>query len=426
MKKISLILILSCCFFKNPSYSQTVTTYAGSTQGYSNGNSLSAQFYSPFDVCVNALGTVYVTDQNNTIREISTTGIVNTLAGNTSAGYIDGPGNIAQFYTPNSICVDLNGTIYVADYNNNKIRKITPEGIVSTLAGSTQGYSDGIGTNAQFFLPQGVCVDLNGNVYVADGQNNMIRKITPEGLVTTLAGSTQGYLDGDGSIAKFNFPTRVCVDNLGNVYVTDSFNNKIRKISPTGFVTTLAGSTFGFNDGIGSSAQFRYPMGICVDQSLNVYLADGVNNRIRKITSNGFVSTLAGSFEGYQDGNVSSSLFFSPTGVCIDASGNIYVTDRNNYKIRKITSTLATEQNSVLLKDIKIYPNPSNGIINIDFESFPHNTQVYITDLQGKKILTQQLENLKTKLDISNYSKGIYFVNITEGNKGIVEKIIVE
>src|SRR6478672_743715 len=227
MKKITYSLL--SLLFAIPIYSQTVTTLAGSTQGYLNGSNLSAQFDSPFDLCVNAQGTIYVTDQNNTIRQISTSGTVTTLAGSTTFGYMDGPGATALFFTPNSICVDTNGMIYVADYNNNKIRKITPAGVVSTLAGSTQGYADGTGTAAQFYLPQGVCVDTNGNVYVADGQNNKIRKITPTGTVTTLAGSDFGFSDGQGTNAQFRYPMGICVDATGTVFVSDGNNNRIRK-----------------------------------------------------------------------------------------------------------------------------------------------------------------------------------------------------
>lgn len=425
MKKITLSILFNFILVF-PFYSQTVTTLAGSSQGYLNGSNLSSKFYSPFDLCINSQGTVYVTDQNNTIRKIEVSGVVSTLAGNPNSGYTDGPGNLAQFYTPNSICVDSNGIIYVADYNNNKIRKITPNGIVSTLAGSTQGYSDGIGANAQFYLPQGVCVDLNGNVYVADGQNNMIRKITPEGLVTTLAGSTQGYLDGDGLNAQFNFPTRVCLDNSGFVYVTDTFNNKIRKISPTGFVTTLAGSTFGSDDGIGSSAQFRYPMGICVDISGNVYVSDGNNNKIRKINTDGLVSTYAGNEQGYLDGDASLSQFYSPTGVCVDSNGTLYVTDRNNYKIRKITSSLNVQENQSSLKKIKIFPNPVKGILYIELDSVDTNNEICITDLLGKKILCQKAQQSRTIIDTNNFEKGVYFITVKDDNKEITKKIIVE
>ena len=207
---------------------------------------------------------------------------------------------------------------------------------VSTLAGSTVGFRDGLGTTAQFNFPSGVALDAGGNVYVADFSNNLIRKITPEGLVSSLAGSTEGFRDGSGTSAQFNSPIGVAVDAAGNVYVADSFNNRIRKITPEGLVSTLAGSTVGFRDGAGTSAQFSYPIGVEVDAAGNVYVADYGNHLIRKITPEGLVSTLAGSTVGFRDGSGTSAQFNGPTGVAVDAEGNVYVADESNHLIRRI------------------------------------------------------------------------------------------
>ena len=212
-------------------------------------------------------------------------GVVTTLAGSGTSGFADGTGSAAQFWNPNGVAVDSSGTVYVADSNNQRIRKITSAGVVTTLAGSsTAGSADGTGSAAQFYYPQGVAVDSSGIVYVA-GYSNRIRKITSAGIVTTLAGSgTQGFADGTGSAAQFNTPFSVAVDSSGTVYVGDSYNHRIRKITSAGVVTTLAGSsTAGFADGTGSAAQFYNPFGVAVDSSGTIYVGDLSNQRIRKI-----------------------------------------------------------------------------------------------------------------------------------------------
>ncbi|MBX2923721.1 MAG: IPT/TIG domain-containing protein [Chitinophagaceae bacterium] len=264
------------------------------------------------------------------------TSIVNTLAGSTE-GYADGAAATTMFDHPFGVAVDASGNVYVTDEYNYRIRKITSSGTVSTLAGSTEGYADGTGATAKFYYPTGIALDVSGNLYVADLNNDRIRKITSSGTVSTLAGSAEGYADGMGATAMFYDPWGVATDASGNVYVADINNHLIRKITPTGTVSTLAGSTAGYADGTGATAMFYYPAGVAVDASDNIYVADQGNNRIRKITPSGTVSTLAGSAWGYADGAGAAAKFNSPTSVAVDASGNIYVADHYNHRIRKIT-----------------------------------------------------------------------------------------
>jgi streptogramin lyase len=207
---------------------------------------------------------------------------------------------------------------------------------VTTLAGSSFGFADGNGISAQFTLPAGVVTDAAGNVYVADQGNHKIRKIDPLGNVTTLTGGTQGFADGNGAAAMFNNPARLTIDGNGNLYVADQGNHKIRKLDPLGNVTTIAGSVAGYGDGNGISAKFNSPSGIAIDVSGNVYVADQFNNRIRKIDPQGNVSTLSGSIQGFADGSGASAKFSFPSDLVIDANGNVYVADPNNNKIRKI------------------------------------------------------------------------------------------
>ncbi|MCP5502449.1 MAG: hypothetical protein H7A25_21305 [Leptospiraceae bacterium] len=272
--------------------------------------------------------------------ETGTAGDVTTLAGSGTAGSADGTGTAASFDFPMGIAVDTSGNIYVADFNNNKIRKISSSGEVTTLAGSgTAGSADGNGTAASFNTPQGVTVDASGNIYVADSGNYKIRKVTSSGVVTTLAGSgSSGSADGNGTAASFNTPQGVTVDASGNIYVADSGNYKIRKVTSSGVVTTLAGSgSSGSADGSGTAASFSFSQGITVDANGNVYVADSYNNKIRKITSAGVVTTLAGSGTvGSADGNGTAASFSSPFGIAVVSSGVVYVADRDNNRIRKI------------------------------------------------------------------------------------------
>jgi len=317
-----------------------VVTLAGSTFGFlDNAIGTLAQLNDPFGVAVDGAGNVYVADtDNHRIRKITPAGAVTTLAGST-AGFVDATGTAARFSFPYGVAVDGAGNVYVADTGNQRIRKVTPAGVVTTLAGNaTAGFVDATGIAARFDFPQGVAVDGVGNVYVGDTVNQRIRKITPAGVVTTLAGSTPGFVDGTGIAAQFNSPYGVAVDGAGNVYVADSSNHRIRKVTPAGVVSTLAGSTAGFVDAAGIAARFNFPFGVAVDGVGNVYVADNSNHRIRKVTPAGVVTTVAGDgTSGFVDGTGTAARFNFPVGVAVDgAGGNVYVADTNNHRIRHI------------------------------------------------------------------------------------------
>ena len=317
-----------------------VTTFAGSSQGSVDATSTNAQFWGPTDIAKDQAGNLYVIDSNNArIRKITSAGVVTTLAGSTS-GYADGVGTSAQFNVLSGIAVDASGTVYVADQGNfsayTYIRKITSAGVVTTLAGSTSGYADGTGSSARFNSPGGMAIDSSGVLYFADMSNNRIRKITSAGVVTTLAGSTAGYLDDIGAGAKFNYPVGIAVDGSGTVFVGDYLNYKIRKITSAGVVTTLAGSTSGYVDATGPSAEFGSTDALTIDASGSLYLADQSNNLIRKITSAGVVTTVAGSTSGYLDGTATAAKFSGPRGITINSAGTIYVGDSFNNRIRAI------------------------------------------------------------------------------------------
>lgn len=336
------------------------STLAGfSSIGSSDGPGNVARFYAPRGVAVDANGNIYVGDAvNQTVRKITPNGMVSTLAGTAgvfSAGVflnhpmtpadIDGAGPDAKFANPEGVAVDSTGTVYVTDKMVSVIRKITPAGVTTTWAGTPQagGSVDGTGSTARFFIPGGLAIDTAGNIYVAEWVTHLIRKITPGGVVTTLAGlaNASGSADGTGSEARFFQPRYVTVDTAGNVYVGDTVNCTVRKITPAGVVTTLAGSPTqrGSVDGVGSAARFSSPSGVAVDQSGNVYVSDEGNCTLRKITPAGVVTTIAGSagVAGSTDGTGNAARFRGLSGLAIDGAGNIYGADEGDNTIRKIT-----------------------------------------------------------------------------------------
>jgi len=271
--------------------------------------------------------------------------IVSTLAGTGDVGATDGPGLSATFSYPVGIAIGPDGSLYVADSGNNKIRKVAADGTVSTYAGtSTSGQTNGSCASATFYYPMGVAVDAAGNVYVADSWNYDIRKIDLECQVTTLAGSGKaGAADGTSTAASFNYPTGLTLDASDNVYVADQQNIKIRKVDPNGAVTTFAGTgTSGYTDGQALNAMFDVPTAIAMDAVGTLYVGD--DNYIRKI-ANGQVDTLAGrGASGLIDGMGTFAAFNSPWGITIDANGNLLVADFDNNAVRQVTPNARSQR----------------------------------------------------------------------------------
>jgi DNA-binding beta-propeller fold protein YncE len=314
----------------------TVTTAAGvaGIPGATDGTTAAARFNFPTGVAIDGTGKIYVADSTNTtIRKVAIGEGVTTLAGTPGlSGAADGTGAAARFLAPSGIAVDNANNVYVADRSNHTLRKITPDGVVTTLAGTATmgGNADGTGAAARFGLPVGMAVDGAGNVYTGESDNAIIRKITPEGVVTTLAGTAtmHGTTDAAGVAARFGSPFGLAIDGAGNLHVADGSNKSIRKITPDGVVTTLV-----------SNAGFSDPFGIAVDGAGNVYVSDDANDTIRKATTDGVVTTLAGGagLFGSTDGTGAAARFSNPGGVAVDSAGNVYVADSNNSTVRKVT-----------------------------------------------------------------------------------------
>ncbi len=317
------------------------TLAGGGEAGNTDGNAESARFSGPSSVAVNSHGIVYVADRSNSkIRKIGADGTVSTLAGSGTSGYQDGTGTDARFTNLNSIVLDADGNLFVTDQY--RIRKVTPEGVTTTFAGSgSQEHVDGTGTAASFWHMRDITIDGSGNFYVISG--NGIRKITSAGVVTTFAGlyNQQGAANGTGTNATFSQPGGIDADASGNLYVADGANYLIRKISPEGVVTTFAGSgSSGTTDGTGTAASFRQLSGIDIASDGNIYTTS-FSGLIRKVTTAGVVTTIAGS--GTEENGIGTNAkLYQPQGLDVDSQGNIYLADHNvvstdPHLIRKIS-----------------------------------------------------------------------------------------
>lgn len=348
---IVLILITSHLQAQNVKYIEKieVSTYAGNgIRGYKDGVKGAAMLASPNGISMDKFGNLFIGDSdNNAVRKVDAFGNISTIGGNGVEGYKDGFQVNSQFNWPTGVCADKNGNIYVADYWNHCIRKITSYGVVTTYAGvpGKNGYKDGNLKTALFYCPISVFIDYTDNLYVLDSRNNCIRKILNDGEVITYAGSpTSGFKDGYGKEARFSGPVGMCLDRYGNLYVVDSDNKAIRRVLADGKVETILDAYFtGYKDSTeGKKLQFFHGSssggGICSGPLDVFYIADGGSNCIFKVdVDKKVISVIAGSGKiGYQDGEAKNAKFNRPVEICMDLSNNLYVADFQNHVVRKI------------------------------------------------------------------------------------------
>jgi len=330
-----------------------VATVAGTgAAGWAdNVNGLNAILLGPVGLIADPTGNLYFTDGGSSrVRMITPAGAVTTVGGGGGSGEVNGVTGTSRYNSPQAVTIGPSNMLYVADTQNSKIRTIDRSTTVTApFVGGVQGDAEGTGTSALFNTPRGVVYDpIRNKIIVADSQSHRIRQVTLAGVMTTLAGqqATGGLINGTGTGARFNYPQGLAIDNSGTIYIADTLNHMIRKMDQSGTVTTLAGGgtgsvgVNGYLDATGSAARFNSPMAVTVDSSGNVFVADSANNRIRKITAAGVVTTVAGNgTAGYQDGyGKADTMFSAPRGVAIGSDGRLYVTDTNNNRIRVISN----------------------------------------------------------------------------------------
>ncbi len=389
------------------SKAQVLTTLAGSgTAALTNGTGTVAAFNKPTGICSDGTGNFYVTDFNNS-----------TVRKVTSTGVVttvlSNSGTPVFINQPTGICIDASGNLYVTEYVSCKIDKIAPSGVVSTLAGSgTYGLVDGTGAGAQFAYPNGICNDGSGNFYVSEYGNGTVRKVTPAGVVTTV-------LTNSGTPVSMPTAGGLCVDPSGNIYVTISQGTKLMKITPAGIVTVFAGSNtpMGSVDGTGTAACFNLPKAVCIDPSGNLYVSEFGGNKIRKVTPATVVTTLSGTGNG---GSYNST---QPTGICLYGN-DIYIADNYAHLIRKLSLPVSTGIEDINESKLaNIYPNPSNGLFMIDLKSA---AQIIVTNTLGQTILTETMNPGKHQIDLQKQANGVYFVKVVQGKQQQIIKLIKE
>jgi len=432
---------------------QVITTVAGTGYGYSGngGPATDAKLGDPFDVAVDAAGNLYIADAgNNVIRKVNTDGIITTIAGIDTAGYSGdgGPAIAAKISNPWGVTVDVAGNLYIADHQNNCIRKVDTSGIITTVAGNgTAGYSGNgfAATNAKLYFPTGVAVDRSGNLFIADNFNNVIRKVSPAtgGTITTIAGNDTAGFSGDlgpAVSASLSYPERIALDTAGNLFISDDYNHRIRKVSVAGIITTVAGSgVFAYSgDSAAATAAGVAPTGISVNSAGNLFIADASNNRIRKVSAAGIITTVAGdggTGSSGDGGPATAATFDGCVSVKVDGSGNLFIVDQMSNRIRKVSpGGLGVNPLTTIHNNTTLLPNPNNGAFTLNAmwnSKTGENISIEVTDVLGQTVyintIAAQPGNVNTQITLNgNLPNGMYLLHISGQSENEVLRFVVE
>jgi sugar lactone lactonase YvrE len=390
-----------------------ITTYAGTgTSGYNSDGGLatSSQLDAPTGITTDRAGNLYIADtRNHRIRKVDTNGKITAVAGTGAEGYSGdgGPATNAQLDLPSDVAIDKEGNIYVADAGNDRIRKISTDGIITTIAGTgVYGFSGDGGpvTSAQFRNPYSVAVDGLGNIFIADFNNNRVRKVDTNGIVSTVAGKSEYGFDGDGGPATDALlfsPRDITVDSIGNFYIVDYHNSRIRKVDTSGIITTVIGSgtiTFGGDGGPATSGHLYFPYGVDIDRLGNFYISDYNNKRIRKVNTLGIITTIAGTGTAGHSGDGGLSIYSqinNSHAIAADDSGNVYIADTENHRIRKIS--VATALNNANLSTLNI----SSGTLSPSFNTDSVNYLINVANAVSSVAVTPTVEHTNATVSVN-------------------------
>jgi len=445
IRSFSILLLTLACSIRSQAQS-IITTIAGDgiTEFIGDGGPATlAELAMPAGLYVTPAGVIYIADlANNRVRQIDASGNIHTFAGDSTIGYggDNGPAIHAHLHNPNGVAMDDAGNLYISDRLNDVIRKVDPSGTITTVCGTTAGgyFGDnGPATLAHLETPGGVWANTAGDLFIPDYGNSRVRRVQAStGIITTIAGDgTFGY-GGDNNLAvnaQLRYPTAVCTDASGNVYIADYGNHCIRKIDAiTGIITTICGNgTLGYtgDNGPAVNAQLSYPNSIFVDAANNIFISDNGNNVIRMIKADGVIHTIVGTgVHGYSGDNGPAILakINGPTAVFEDGTGNLYLADSYNAVIRKVTPPFLDVHNTTQSAIVHIFPNPSSGRFSIQLNELSNDDRIDIYNTLGQRVYTATLSNKRTDIDLSSEATDIYYISVISSAHTTNEKLIIK